>query len=157
METEFLASAQQIKKPQQQLDKPDWRSLIHPLPPVDPAKFDIQVDLLGHSKTWKVNKDRAWDQITLRSGLDPKITMVLLNDKEWTGDRQIHPGDKITFRTITPINVGYRKEEETNRDPVVDAADRSSTDGRSDSTGDVASPRLGGSYKKHVANTRTYY
>jgi hypothetical protein len=27
--------------------------------------------------------------------------MVLLNDKEWPGDRPVHLGDRITFKTIT--------------------------------------------------------
>jgi hypothetical protein len=101
LQSEFLACAQIIRKPDQPSE--DWRSLIHPLttPDPDPPKFEIQVDLLGHSKTWKISKEKAWDQITSRSGLDPRITIVLLNDKEWTGDRPVHPGDRIIFKPIT--------------------------------------------------------
>jgi hypothetical protein len=99
LEAEFFARAQYLKKPEQLPDTPDWRALIVPPPVPEPHKFEVQVDLLGHHKTWKVNSHNAWDQITSRSGLDPKTTMVYLNDKEWTGERPIHPGDKVAFKT----------------------------------------------------------
>jgi hypothetical protein len=101
LNTEFIAHAQWLMKPEQLPETPDWRALIGPLPTSDPDKFSIQVDLRGHFKSWEVGRDKAREQITSRSGLEPKTTMVLLNDEEWTGDRPAHPGDKVAFRTIT--------------------------------------------------------
>jgi hypothetical protein len=84
-------------------DKPpedqDWRKLLRPQVDI-PRKFPVRIEVDGQSSIWTINRDRAFTQVTNRLNKDPSQTTVLLNGKEWTGDRQILPNGTVTCKPL---------------------------------------------------------